>query len=55
MQVSCQKSHMSSHCRRFSTTIISWAAKLLIVKDSATVAEGRQAGRLTTPPNNKRQ
>ena len=46
---------MSSGCRHSRTRIMTGGPKLLIVKDSATVAEERQARRVLTPPNNKVQ
>lgn len=46
---------MSSHCRRFGTRFGNARPKLLIVKDSATVAEGRQASRALTQPGNNRK
>lgn len=49
----CRNRDMSSHCRHFGTRIMTGGHKLLIVKDTATVAEGRQGRSRVTPPNNK--
>lgn len=46
---------MSNPCRQFRTRIMTAAAKLLIVRASATVAEERQATGTASHPNNNAQ
>ncbi len=46
---------MSSHCRHFGTRIMTGGHRLLIVKDTATVAEGRQEQVRVTLRNNKKK
>lgn len=47
--------HMSNPCLLFRTRIMTGAAKLLIVRESATVAEDRQATGTASHSNNKAQ